>query len=312
MGKIKSKINFGYLLVFLAGAGWGTGGIYITNMTQMGASSLLTGFTGHVFALPIIAVAILLTKGFKGFKVSVQGLLFALVMGVVTKGFFKMAYDTSIATVGLSTAAVVLYTAPVFAAILSMIVFKEKLHANNYLALAMNLSGVFLMVTLGNFSKLNVEPFGVVLGFTAAFLHASNTIMAKISGDSEDPLTMTFYMLLFSTITQGIFSQPWSAKNVALFMDTKFLFWALANAVVTGAMANLFYLKGMSMNIDASKAPVISSVEVIVATLLGVVMFNESMNWVGVLGIILMLASIYIMNQEPEKTIGRNINEEVY
>lgn len=312
MDKNKSKPTLGYLLIFLAGAGWGTGGIWVTNMSQMGASSLMTGFTAHLFALPFLGLAILATKGLKGFKLTKRGLVFALIMGIVTKGFFKMAYDTTVASVGVSTGAVLLYTAPVFVAIMSMLVFKEKLYANNYLALAMNLVGVFLMVTLGDFANFNVAPLGILVGLLSAMLHASNTIMAKISGDSEDPLTMAFYMLVFSAIMQFFFAQPWTPANIELLTNTEFLFWAVINAFVTGAVGNLLYLKGMSTNIDASKAPVISSVEVIVATLMGMFIFNEQMNWIGVVGITLMLASIYLMNQEPKQLMRRELNEEVY
>lgn len=312
MAKIKNKVNIGYLMIFIAGAGWGTGGIWITQMGKLGASSLMTGFTGHLFAAPMLAIAIFATLGTGGFKISKRGLMFALIMGIVTKGFFKMAYDTTIATVGVSTGAVLLYTAPVFVAILSMLVFKEKLYANNYLALGMNLIGVFLMVTLGNFSTLNIAPLGIALGFTSAFLHASNTIMAKLSGDTDNSLTMTFYMLVFSMITQGIFAQPWTPINIGLLTNSSFLFWALINALITGAMANLLYIKGLSTNIDASKAPIVSSVEVIVASLSGVLLFSEGMNIVGVFGIILMLGSIYLMNINPNELKGRELSEEVY
>lgn len=312
MDKKQSSAKLGYLLIFLAGAGWGTGGVWITQMGRLGASSLMTGFTGHLFALPMLAIAILLTLGKSGFKISKRGLLFSIIMGVVTKGFFKMAYDTTISTIGVSTGAVLLYTAPVFVAILSMLVFREELYRNNYIALAMNLIGVFLMVTLGNFSSLNIAPLGLLLGLISAFLHASNTIMAKISGSADDSLTMAFYMLVFSTITQGTFAQPWTDTNMALLTSGSFLFWAIINALITGALANLFYLKGLSTNIDASKAPIISSVEVIVASLMGVILFGEGMNWVGLLGIGLMLGSIYLMNMKPKELIGGELSEEVY
>lgn len=51
------------------------------------------------------------------------------------------------------------------------------------------------------------------------------------------------------------------------------------------------------MDIDASKAPVVGSVEVIVATLMGVILFSEAINIVGVAGIFLIILSIYIMNR---------------
>lgn len=296
----ENKSLLGYLLIFLAGSMWGTGGFFVTQMTNLGASSFMTGFTAHLFALLPLLLVILFTKGSQGLKISKRGLVFAILMGILTKGFFKMAYDTTVSRLGVSTGAVLLYTSPVFVAIMSTIFFKEKLRANNYLALALNLIGVFLMVTLGNFSSLNIAPLGIMLGLLAAFLHASNTIMAKLATTGDDPLTTTFYMLFFSSITQAFVAQPWTAANMNLLTNPEFLTWAILNAVITGAIANLAYLKGMSTRIDASKAPVISSVEVIVASLMGVIVFNESMNIVGVIGITLMLLSIALMNMSPK------------
>lgn len=292
----KSQSILGYVLIFLAGSFWGTGGYYITQMGKLGASSFMTGFTGHLFALLPLMLIILVTRGVKGLKISKRGLIFAVIMGIVTKGFFKLAYDSSVVIAGVSTAAVLLYTSPVFVAILSRIFFKEKLKAHNYLALVLNLTGVFLMVTLGDVKRLNVELLGVVLALTAALLHASNTILGKFATSGDHPLTTTFYMLVASTITQGIAAKPWTAHNLDLFANSTFLFWAIINALVTGALANTFYLTGLSTDIDASKAPVLSSSEVIVAALIGVLAFSEPMNWIGILGMIMMLVSIVLMN----------------
>ena len=52
----------------------------------------------------------------------------------------------------------------------------------------------------------------------------------------------------------------------------------------------------MAKGIDASKATIVASIEVIVATLSGVFLLNEQINWVGYIGIIVMLASIVLMN----------------
>ena len=49
-----------------------------------------------------------------------------------------------------------------------------------------------------------------------------------------------------------------------------------------------------------SKAPVITSVDVIVSTLIGTIAFNESMNLIGLIGIVILIASIVLMNK-PQK-----------
>lgn len=301
--KSKHKASLGYLKILLAGMIWGTGGYYVMQMNRLGGAPTITAFTNHIFALIPIAIVLLITRGKEAFKISKQGLIFAIIMGVFTKALFKLAYDTSVSQVGQSTGAVLLYTAPVFIAIMSVVFLKEKIRLTNYVALALNLVGVFLMVTGGNIHELNLQPLGVVLGITAAALHALNTILGRLAGKGDNPLTTSFYMLLSSSIFLLFFAKPWQAETIALLKNGNFLFWALVSSLLTGATANMLYLGGLSHDIDTSKAPIFSSVEVIIAVLMGVVLLNENINWVGIFGIILMVVSILLMNLKKNKTV---------
>ena len=150
------------------------------------------------------------------------------------------------------------------------------------------------MVTGGNFAELNISGLGLILGVISGFLYALNTILGKVATSGDDPVTMTFYMILFSAITMGVFAKPW--QHLDLFMNSTFLIWAFLNSMSTGLIANLLYLQGLSMNVDASKANIIASVEVIIATLSGVFLLSEKINVVGSFGIVIMLISIGLMN----------------
>lgn len=284
----------GYLLIFMSGVFWGFGGYFVTQMSKTGASSLMTAFSGHFFTLLPLLIYILVKKGKKGFKISKKGLLYSILLGALTKGIFKLANDTAVVSVGVATASILMYLAPVFTALMSMMFFKERLRGYQYIALILNLVGCILMVTGGKFEELNISGIGLALGILAGFLYALNTILGKVATSGDDPETMTFYMLLFSAITMGIFAKPW--ENLSLFGNSTFLFWGILNAVFTGLFANLLFLNGLSMNVDASKATIIASGEVVVATLTGVLLLSEKINFVGFLGIIIMLISIVLMN----------------
>ena len=52
------------------------------------------------------------------------------------------------------------------------------------------------------------------------------------------------------------------------------------------------------MNVEASKATIIASVEVVVATLTGILLLSEKIGFVGFFGIAIMLISIVLMNLE--------------
>lgn len=303
----KSSLK-GYFLIFTSGVLWGLGGYFVTQMSNMGVSSLMTAFPGHFLALLPLLIYLLMKKGVSGLKISKKGLMYSIILGALTKGIFKLANDTAISLVGVATASILMYLAPVFAAIMSMIFLNEKLKGYQHAALILNLAGCILMVTGGNFAELNISGLGLALGALSGFLYALTTIIGKVATGGDDPETMTFYMLLFSTITMGIFAKPW--QHVELFMNSRFLFWAILNAMTTGLMANLLYLKGLSMNVDASKATIITSAEVVIATLSGVFLLGESISLVGYLGIGIMLVSIVLMNINiQKKPEGMTLNE---
>lgn len=290
----KKKSLRGYFLIFLAGCLWGLGGYLVTQMSQMGVSSLMTAFSGHFFTLVPLLIIIIMKNGIKGLKISLKGLLFSIIMGALTKGIFKLANDGAVTMVGVASASILMYLAPIFTAMMSIMFFKEKLRGYQHIALLLNLVGCVLMVTRGNFTDLSLSGLGLILGITSAFLYALYTILGKVSMSNDDPLTMTFYMLLFSAITMSFFAKPW--LHIDLFGNGNFLFWAIINSIVTGLIANLIFLQGLSMNVEASKVTIITSFEVIVATLTGVFLLKEHINLIGTFGIVIMIASIVLMN----------------
>ncbi|NMB00853.1 MAG: EamA family transporter [Firmicutes bacterium] len=239
----------GYLFVAIAGSLWGIGGFFVTKMSDAGASSLMTAFGGHFLALPPLLLYLLAKKGKDGLKISKQGLLVSILLGVLTKGIFKLALDTSMILVGIATSTILMYLAPVWTAIMAVIFFKEKLRSYQVFALLLNLIGCTLVITGG---------------------------------------------IVFSSIATAIFAKPW--ENLDLLLNGTFFFWAITGAVLSGAVANIFFLTGLSMGIDASKATIVASVEVVVATLAGVLLLSEQINSVGYSGILVMLGSIILMN----------------
>ena len=270
------------------------GYFFVAKMSSLGASAQMTAFTGHFLALPPILIYILAKKGVKGLKISKKGLLYSILLGALSKGIFKLSLDTSMIFVGVATSTILTYLAPVWTAIMAIIFFKEKLRGYQKFALILNLIGCTLMVTGGNFTELNISGLGIVLGLVAGFLFALSTILGKLGTSGDDSVTMAFYMFLFSSLTTAIFAKPWN--NLDLFANSTLMFWAILGGVLSGSLANVLFLTGLSMDIDASKTTIVTSIEVIVATVSGVFLLNEHINLVGYIGIIIMLGSIVLMN----------------
>lgn len=293
---LKREAVNGYLLIALAGTLWGTGGTFVHFLRDAGAHSELASLLGHMFALLPLLLFILLKEGASGLKISRRGLFYAVVMGVVGKAFFILAFNQTLTLIGSSTGTIVLYTSPIFTAILSMIVLKERLKFHQIVALALNLLASVLVVTAGNFTTLTISRIGLAFGILSAFLYALNTLLGKLSAGPDKPVTMTFYMLLFSTLTMLPVAQPW--QYLEIILSPAVLFWGILYAVLTGFIANLAYISGLNKPIQASRVPIVASLEVVVACLLGVVVLGEPLNVFSLLGILILLFSIVLMNLE--------------
>ena len=302
MGKtLKNDAMKGYLLILLSGILWGTGGYWVIQLNKFGVGPAMTSLSAHLLSLIPIGLTILIKKGISGFKISRRGLIFAIVLGIFGKGILKIAYDAATIEVGQSTACVLLYTAPIFVTVLSVLFLKAKVRWNTYIALALNLLGVILIVTGGNFREFNISTWGIILGLIAAFTYALNTILGRAAGENADPLVASFYMMLTSATFLFFVAKPWQMTNPEVLLNGKFIFWAVINSFLTAAVPNMIYLQGLSYDIEVPKAGIISSVEVIVATFMGVFLLGENMNLVSVLGLLVMLGSIVLLNSKVEQ-----------
>ena len=302
--KNRSSSLIGYLLVALAAVAWGTGGVYITKLNEVGVPVNLISWVGHAFAIIPMALYVLITLGPKGFKISAKGLAIAAFLGILTKGIFKLAYDRAIVELGASTSVIILYLSPVITVIISAIFLKEKITAKTALALVVNLLGVVLVVSKGDLSSVvnDLSRIGLLLGLIAALLYSINTIVGKSAATDENPITTTFYILLFSASTLTVVAQPWNYG--AFFTNSGFLIWGMANALVTGVIGNILFYSGLSKDVKPSTVNVVASMEVVLANIVGVALLGEYTNWIGIIGVGVVVTSIVIMNSSGRKSIG--------
>ncbi|MCQ2561884.1 MAG: DMT family transporter [Clostridia bacterium] len=298
--KNKSQSTIGYLEVFAAGCLWGCIGVFMQAMTNLGAGSGLIslmrqGF-GCLFLLPVTLIS---CGGFKSFKIPKKDLLMFLCMGLFSEAIFNLCYSGAVAKVGVATAAVLLYTAPVFVAIMSRIAFSEAITGLKIVALAVNLIGCTLTVTNGDFSGISFAVNGVILGCMAGFFYASLTIFGKFVSEDVPPFVMCTYTFLFGFLFLVGITRPWTMD----FSIIPGYAWALGLllGLLGTAAPYVLYMAGLKKPIEASKVPLVASVETVVAAIMGVAVFKEDLGPMKILGIALVFVSIAIINSSGKK-----------
>lgn len=120
-----------YVLVFVAGALWGTVGVFVKFMQSYGSTSNYTSFLRVLFGGIILVVLTLIKEGPKAFKLSKNTMISCVLLGVFTQGIFNLSYNSAINTAGMALASVLLYTAPVFTSIVSKLFLRKNSQGRN-------------------------------------------------------------------------------------------------------------------------------------------------------------------------------------
>ncbi len=288
------KSRLGYVMIICAGALWGTIGLFAAGLTGMGLTTTTRAFARLFFAAVLLIPIMLVARGPKAFKISRRHLLFCVLLGVITQGIFNFAYLSSIEELGAATAVVLLYTSPLYVAVLSMILFSERITQRKALAIGINLVGCFLTVTGGIFDFSSLSLYGILMGLLAGFTYALQPIFGKLAGDDIDPFTQAFYTFLFAAISLFVVSHP--AHEIAAHFSLKLLGLMLAMAFVTSSLAQSLYFAGLKRITEPSRAPVMASVENVSASICGYLLLGEEVRIMKIIGIVIVIFSIFIMN----------------
>ncbi|WP_270242198.1 DMT family transporter [Collinsella tanakaei] len=306
------KASRGYAMVLCAALMWGSIGIFVNSLAAMGLSSVsiagLRLLSGAILLMPVLMVmgargvrtpAGEKRSAFSLFKAMPRTLLACFLVGVVGLAMANLFYYISMGEVGMSTASVLLYTSPVFGVALGKILYGEAVTGAKLLSVLLNITGCVLAVTNGDLTEVTFSVLGVGSGILAGFLGALLAVFSKMATERMHPLAVTFYGFVFGGLVMGVLSFPWIDVRAAV--SPQMIGLLLAFGLIPTALAYIFYMNGLSMGVEASKVPVVASFETVATVLVGILLYAEDSGPIKVLGICLVLLSIFVMNMSAEK-----------
>ena len=298
------KSNLGYVLVLIAALMWGSIGIFVNGISAMGVTSQsMAAFrllSGAVLMAPVLAFMGCQGGAREGkasgplalFKASPKELVPCALLGIIGLATANTLYYECMGEVGMSTASVLLYTSPVFGVMLGRVLYREDVTPNKLVAIAFNIGGCVL-------SGFHFSVWGVTSGVIAGFCGASLAVFSRIATKTVHPLAVTFWGLVFGGAVMAAIAAPW--PDVAAAMSPQLLLLFLGFGLIPTAVAYVLYMQGLSRGLETSKVPVVMSFETVVTVLLGIGVYAEPAGTIKVLGIVLVLASIVIMNTDFSK-----------
>ena len=283
--------------VLAAGTFWGTMGFFARSLYAAGFGPLEVAQTRITTGLILVGLYILIFNRSQ-FKIKLKDIWCFLGTGIVSLLLFSTCYFSALNYTSLAVAAILLYTAPFFVMLMSLLLFKEKMNGKKVFALLLAFTGCVLVSGVGG--DESVSWIGILLGLGSGFFYALYSIFGRYAiNRGYGAWTMTFYTFLFCSVGCA-FLCDWQVIGSSVQADSSVLLWVLGLGFVTAFLPYVLYSMGLE-SMESSKASILASVEPVVSALFGVFVFHETLTVWGVLGILMVLGAIVVLNVKRKK-----------
>ena len=281
------------MAVLAAGCLWGTMGFFTRTLATLGIDASGAILVRCAMAAVCFALTLLVLDP-KGFRVRPKDFWCFFGSGVCALLFFTWCYFNAINLMSLSAAAILLYTAPSIVMLLSAVFFKERITPVKLIALLLAFAGCCLVSGVGS-GGASLTLKGVLFGLGSGVGYALYSVFARFALDrGYSSNTVNFYSCLLAAIGTALIFDWQDTLHAAAASWGSAGFCLLAGAV-TCYLPYLLYTYGLT-GLETGKASILASVEPVVATLIGILVYHESMSLLSALGVVLVLSAVVLLN----------------
>lgn len=308
---MKKGVN-SYVFIAMAGILWSTLGLFGNMLMERGLSSEQVAFTRLFIGFIVLSLYSLIRRP-EVLKINLKGILYCGAIGIICQGLFNKCYFKAVEVTGVSIAAVLLYTSPLFLAVFSKIVYKEKMTRAKIISLILCCIGAIMAVTGGVLDLEGINTYGIIMGIMAAITYALMPIISKNALKEFSSETILIYGFLFGAIFMIPSAKP--VEMIGFVTDMNVLPYMILLGVFPAAMAYIFYAEGIARGCELSIVGVVASVELIAASIIGWTVVGEVFTIGKAIGVAIMFVSAFTAvagNKEVETEVVEEMEAEAY
>ena len=297
--------------VILGASCWGLIGLFTRPLSSAGCSAVQIAFLRCVLSALLLWLYLAVFDR-TALKIAFRDIWMFFGTGVLSLVLFSVMYFKTQQEATLSVAAVLLYTSPCFVILMSALFFRERITGKMLLALLLAFTGCVcttgLAQSLLTGGELALPPLSILTGIGSGFGYALYSIFANMALKKYSSITVTAYTLLFATLALSPFCL--NAELWGLITGSgKVLPTTVCLALVSTILPYALYTLGLK-NTSPGRASVLAFAEPLVATLISTAVFHESLTVSGVIGILLIFLSIFLLSTEAGGDTGQSNTEE--
>ena len=286
-----------FIYIITAGVLWATSGLFVTDLSRFGLAPMqITAFRGLVAFLCLGAFVLIRDRRLFAFKLRDLPLLLlnGLALFVTSSSYYISMQKTSV-----STAVVLMYMAPAYVMLFSVLVWRERFSALKGISLAGVLVGGGLVS--GIVSGLKFDKIGILLGLLSGICYGAELVLSKMAmRRGYHPLTVTFYSFAVMAMLSVCVCHPIQAVTLVGKSPLPLIPLILLLGVITYVLPYLFCFFAMQ-TLPAGTASALCIVEPMAATIFSVLFLEESLDGFAIVGIVLILTSVFFLGKAEGK-----------
>jgi drug/metabolite transporter (DMT)-like permease len=291
----------GYAMVMTAATLWAVNGTVSKVILTTGLSSLRLAEVRSTGAFVLLALALAVTRP-ETLRIRRRELPYFILFGVGGLALVQWFYFLAIHRLEIGIALLIQYIAPVLVALWARYVLHEPVRRRIWLALALALAGLALVVEI--WSGLSLNAAGVAASLGAAGSYALYILMAEHRIGERDPVSLVCIGFLFASILWAVLRPWWSfpghvvGEDVSLhghLSSVHLPVWSLmAWMVLLGTIVPFALLVSSLRYISATRAGIVAMLEPVAGALVAWVWLGETLGGVQLVGAAVVLAAIFL------------------
>lgn len=299
----------GYLMVLSAAVLFAVNGVVSKVILASGLSSLrLTEVRITGAAIVLVAVLALLRRS--SLRVRRRELPFLAAFGILGLALVQWLYFLAIHRLEIGIALLIQYLAPLLVALWARFVVRRPIRRRLWLALALALSGLTLVVQIWRGTANGLDGVGVAASLAAAVAFAAYILLAEHGVSRRDSVSLTTYGFVFGALFFAAIQPWWSFPGQLVTQRVSLLgnlasshlpVWALMLwMIVLGAIVPFALFVGSLRHIPATRASILAMLEPVVATAVAWAWLGESLGAPQIVGGAIVLAGIVLAQTARE------------
>ena len=294
----------GYALVWSAVVLWSLNAVISKIiLDSAGLSSMRLAQVRATGAALILVAAVAVWRA-SALRTNRRELAFLAVFGIFGLAFVQLFYFVGIQRLDIGIALVINYLAPVFVALWARFYVHEPVRRRLWLAIALSLLGLSLVVELWNGGS-SLSGVGVLACLVTALAYAAYVLMAEHALErGRDVYSLLAWGFAFAALFWAVV-QPWwafpvelvdgSASLLGRFEDVDLPVWLLLGyVVVLGTVVPFILLVSALHHVPATRVTIVAMLEPVLAAIVAWIWLGEELAAVQIVGGVIVLVGVVL------------------